>query len=1246
MLYPVYTNRRLGLLNRGYELKSSAGWELLTRKGFTISRTFRRGGHVCGLDIYCPQTVRSLFDEGVWHIKFPGFEAQTAASLRMRYDAYKCAWQLATGQFCTRPVVDNSGFVIVNDQMIDARYIYNGLIKPMSPYIPSFRRHLTTDVSPPSPTSEKWGQMPYLQHQRLSRMVVHELKEDPHALYSLSKACFIFSEIVAAIWQERLFDVLEGQGCAHPEHFLDLAEKHGALVSGPALAPVLHPSLEDEAWMQGWSCRMEIHIPRGKAGCGAVMGALKDMGYYLDYDVEREDVKGWANAYLQYPQFGTTVHRIFHLFRQAADGEPSTECIIFENVYGSSALTSVVEQPTTLFMNYAYGGKITILYPSLTLKGQGLINISQWRRQEETLNAILPLRKAGLTVKWTLKSIRPDGHRCGTDGDCPGRIREEVDDVKAELRFEGVDKMRAARERRASKHTTAPYVAWRLRCAASCRSSRFHELSSYAVPRYVVEDVVKVPEDHFPGSDHEDATTDEDELPLEPPREVQGDSALSPGGDREDGPDLMQIKKTNCTERSIVIPPTPLVLSSTMKTKPKPLEIGREWAKLPVEVKIEILKNLRLDHLRRLCTAFRNRDEELRDQVRYALKEKVNDLFARFHLGVSQTWNTMRTTNTILSGSAVLQIIDGTGWEIGDLDFYTPNDQYRRVLAWFKWWGYRVIKAIAPRGDSATWMDAEYGANNCIAGVWVLEHEEYGTMVNVIRSTTSSPFAPLAFFHSTLVMNFISARGVVCAYPKLTLKRKGLMNIHTMPALRPIPQRTLLALVKYQERGYRFVQGQENDTSYNATDPLAYRRWTDKHSTALSFKRDGIVQIKPPTIWRLAFREYRRGSFDDYSPSVKVRGPEGEWAEEWYNWESPERSRMRGYCLTTTMATPEAILAAYDEALKNVVEGFGRQDLTRLSLKDLEHMSQIAEVRKLARQALREKVDRVMRDFHLDPSKTLRMMGRTKTVLSGSAALKVVGGGEWEANDMDFYCPKDGDDDVVAHFKTQGYEVEDNIASDSFASDAIYEPDPEPETWLEVNKTRRILGANNCIKKVLTLKNKTHNTKINVIESRSTSGVAPISFFHSTLVMNFVSGDSVVCGYPELTLNGKGLMNFQTMPPLRPVQRQVKAVVKYQQRGYTFVQGRDEDPTDDSRRTSPPERTWTDGHTLRMAFRRTKKIKPAGDEMVVSWKVSYRGFYADGKGFCEIPPKCEVAEGDCRVTYANYKGESFFMHYG
>lgn len=40
-----------------------------------------------------------------------------------------------------------------------------------------------------------------------------------------------------------------------------------------------------------------------------------------------------------------------------------------------------------------------------------------------------------------------------------------------------------------------------------------------------------------------------------------------------------------------------------------------------------------------------------------------------------------------------------------------------------------------------------------------------------------------------------------------------------------------------------------------------------------------------------------------------------------------------------------------------------------------------------------------------------------------------------------------------------------------------------------------------------------------------------------------------------------GLMNVQTMPALRPVKREVAGVVKYQNRGYTFVEGRNEDLT-------------------------------------------------------------------------------------
>ncbi|TEB27296.1 hypothetical protein FA13DRAFT_1712673 [Coprinellus micaceus] len=299
--------------------------------------------------------------------------------------------------------------------------------------------------------------------------------------------------------------------------------------------------------------------------------------------------------------------------------------------------------------------------------------------------------------------------------------------------------------------------------------------------------------------------------------------------------------------------------------------------------------------------------------------------------------------------------------------------------------------------------------------------------------------------------------------------------------------------------------------------------------------------------------------------------------------------------------------------------------LSYLPLKDLEALSHSQQTRKLVRKGLKVRVHDTLLRFRLSPSKTLRMMRQTKTVISGSAALKVIDACQWEANDVDFYCPKEEIRNVLSWFERHRYHVVHSCKSYSFTT-AAHDPSGGRYTTPEVLFVQ--LNANNCIETVFTLRNELSGDKINVIQSRSSSAVAPIAFFHSTIVMNFISSDTVVCGYPSLTLRGQGLMNAQTMPPLRAVKREVSAVAKYQRRGYTFIQGRNEDPTfnpDDPHRN----RSWTDRHSLRMEFRgRNYRLRDHMGNGAVGdgeWKVSYREWYMEN-GFIEYPAQFLVEE--------------------
>ncbi|TEB31094.1 hypothetical protein FA13DRAFT_1709940 [Coprinellus micaceus] len=284
--------------------------------------------------------------------------------------------------------------------------------------------------------------------------------------------------------------------------------------------------------------------------------------------------------------------------------------------------------------------------------------------------------------------------------------------------------------------------------------------------------------------------------------------------------------------------------------------------------------------------------------------------------------------------------------------------------------------------------------------------------------------------------------------------------------------------------------------------------------------------------------------------------------------------------------------------------------LKHAPLDTLKSLLPLHELKPLARQALIERVNDIMELFHLRPQVVLEMMESTGTDLSGSAALQVVSPSlSWKPSDLDFYCGFNDVQDVVYCFAGESYEV--SMTFDApYACKKFYTY--APASARPANFEARFC-ANFCIEKVYTLVHQERKLTINIIQSRSPASAAPLAFFHSTLVMNMVSANGVVCAYPDLTLN-------------------LKAVDKYQQRGYSFVQGDDHDITVDG---DERVRSWRDPWSSRMRFRSGAKVIQ-GANAILSWRTSFRQYF--NWGIREHAPEVLVEEDQRLVCYRNWVG--------
>ncbi|KAF6756111.1 hypothetical protein DFP72DRAFT_810809 [Ephemerocybe angulata] len=158
--------------------------------------------------------------------------------------------------------------------------------------------------------------------------------------------------------------------------------------------------------------------------------------------------------------------------------------------------------------------------------------------------------------------------------------------------------------------------------------------------------------------------------------------------------------------------------------------------------------------------------------------------------------------------------------------------------------------------------------------------------------------------------------------------------------------------------------------------------------------------------------------------------------------------------------------------------------LDMLPLTSLDALSKLPLMREVIRAKLKAKIDNILTAFSLDADACLSMMERAGAILSGSAALYVVAPGYAAPNDLNFYCPKHAAKGVATYFsRSPGYTKVSNPTIRVVAERSPF----------------NILDA------------------ITLSESISTSPLVPLFSFHSTTLMNCISGRGVLSFYPKLT---------------------------------------------------------------------------------------------------------------------------------
>lgn len=293
-----------------------------------------------------------------------------------------------------------------------------------------------------------------------------------------------------------------------------------------------------------------------------------------------------------------------------------------------------------------------------------------------------------------------------------------------------------------------------------------------------------------------------------------------------------------------------------------------------------------LDHLA-LCDVVTvgQASRALRGAVKNYVQRRIHSLLSGWFKHPNYFRKLLHSSRGVLSGSTVLAFILGLDWGQQDLDIYIPrgangqNDPsyYLRMLQDYltEVEGYKVesVQTVddavvnPPPGelppihqiinideDAEGGFDFDY-SNGKVRTVVKLSLPIPSSMkpakIDLVEGTEeSSPIAPISRFHSTFVMNFISASSITVLYPHQTFMMQGLLN-ERIDITRP---KQIAWMEKYQSRGFKIITNPNTmDIPCGPACRSIWRTTEDKGSMVVTFG-DPMLGVLPKFRWTLAKR--------------------------------------------------------------------------------------------------------------------------------------------------------------------------------------------------------------------------------------------------------------------------------------------------------------------------------------------------------------------------------------------------------
>jgi hypothetical protein len=207
----------------------------------------------------------------------------------------------------------------------------------------------------------------------------------------------------------------------------------------------------------------------------------------------------------------------------------------------------------------------------------------------------------------------------------------------------------------------------------------------------------------------------------------------------------------------------------------------------------------------------------------------------------------------------------------GDLDLYTPHGIAQDVIDFFLAKGY--TKYIKPNQEQTVLVSEETEYFHEISRLSTVTKLVRGDRrIDVLESDSDSVMDPIAWFHSTMVMNYLTDKSFVMLYPAFTLDKFSILQSGR-------PQQNDKWWTRYTARNYK-IRNPDNleADGYGAVCERRVRSINDRHALVVPYEAENDLLVNTRTAV----------TANDHEDKMELDEP--------YTWTFCSSTRLHAYC--------------------------------------------------------------------------------------------------------------------------------------------------------------------------------------------------------------------------------------------------------------------------------------------------------------------------------------------------------------